>query len=97
MDDTMSDTLETLAEIETALKTVQRILDALTSRGDDEAAFDLARAQFSSSLRTSWPGSLSGLIRPLEGVAANQALKLTEEERADLAKAIAGLRHACNV
>ena len=36
----MSDTLETLAEIEAALKTVQRILDALTSRGDDEVAFD---------------------------------------------------------
>ena len=88
---------DTLAEIEAALKTVQRILDALTSRGDDEAAFDLARAQYSSSLRTSWPGSLSSLIRPLEAVAANQSLKLTEEERSDLALAIDGLRHACDV
>lgn len=87
---------DTLAEIEAALKTVQSILDALTSRGDDEAAFDLARAQYSSSLRTSWPSSLSGLIRPLEAVAANQSLKLTEEERGDLAKAVDSLRRACD-
>lgn len=87
---------DTLAEIEAALGTVQRILDALTSRGDDQAAFDLARAQYSSSLRTSWPGGLSGLIRPLEAVAANQSLKLTEDERNDLAKAIDGLRRACD-
>jgi hypothetical protein len=40
---------------------------------------------------------LSGLITPLEAVAANHSVKLTEEERADLAKAIAALRHACNV
>ncbi len=87
---------DTLAEIEAALGTVQRILDALTSRGDDQAAFDLARAQYSSSLRTSWPGSLSGLIRPLEAVRANPSLKLTEDERNDLAKAIDGLRRACD-
>jgi hypothetical protein len=87
---------DTLAEIEAALATVQRILDALTSRGDDEAAFDLARAQYSSSLRTSWPGSLSSLIRPLQTVADNKALKLTDEERADLGKAIDSLRRATN-
>jgi hypothetical protein len=87
---------DTLAEIEASLKTVQSILDALTSRGEDQAAFDLARAQYSSSLRTSWPGSLSGLLRPLEAVAANQSLKLTEEERSDLAKAIDALRRACD-
>jgi hypothetical protein len=87
---------DTLAELEAALKTVQRTLDAMMSRGDDQAAFDLARAQFSTSLRTSWPGSLSGLIRPLESVAANQSLKLNEEERSDLAQAIAAIRRACD-
>jgi hypothetical protein len=92
----MSDNLAILAEIEAALATVQRVLDALTSRGDDEAAFDLARAQYSSSLRTSWPGSLSGLIKPLQAVAANKALKLNDEERGDLAKAIESLKRACN-
>jgi hypothetical protein len=87
---------DTLADIEAALTTVQRVLDALTSRGDNEAAFDLARAQYAASLRTSWPSNLSSLIQPLEIVAANQALKLTDEERNDLGKAVASLRRACN-
>jgi hypothetical protein len=87
---------DTLAEVELALATVQRILDALTTRGDNEAAFDLAKAQYSASIRTSWPSNLSSLIRPLEAVGANQALKLTAEERTHIGEAVAILKRACD-
>jgi hypothetical protein len=87
---------DTLAEVEQALATVQRVLDALTSRGDNEAAFDLAKAQYSASIRTSWPSNLSSLIRPLEAVGANTALKLTDQERTDVSEAVAILKRACN-
>ena len=87
---------DTLAEVETALTIVKRVLDALTTRGDNEAAFDLAKAQYSASIRTSWPSNLSSLIRPLEAVGANQSLKLTPEERTDVTKAVDVLRRACN-
>jgi len=87
---------ETLAEVEQALATVQRVLDALTTRGDNEAAFDLAKAQYSASIRTSWPSNLSSLIRPLEAVGANTALKLTDEERTHVDEAVAILKRACN-
>jgi hypothetical protein len=87
---------ETLAEVEQALATVQRVLDALTTRGDNEAAFDLAKAQYSASIRTSWPSNLSSLIRPLEAVGANTALKLTDEERTEVGKAVDVLKRACN-
>src|SRR6266581_9047484 len=71
---------DTLAEVEGALAVVQRVHDALTTRGNDQAAFDLAKAQYSASIRTSWPGNLSSLIRPLEAVGDNEELKLTPEE-----------------
>jgi hypothetical protein len=87
---------DTLAEVEAALATVKHVLDALTTRGDDEAAFDLAKAQYAASIRTSWPSNLSTLINPLEAVGLNQALKLTVEERADVAKAVEVLRRACD-
>jgi hypothetical protein len=87
---------ETLAEVEQALATVQRVLDALTMRGDNEAAFDLAKAQYSASIRTSWPSNLSSLIEPLEAVGANATLKLTAEERTDVGDAVAILKRACN-
>ena len=87
---------ETLAEVEQALATVQRVLDALTTRGDNEAAFDLAKAQYSASIRTSWPSNLSSLINPLEAVGANPALKLTAEERKNVGEAVAILKRACN-
>jgi hypothetical protein len=87
---------DTLAEVEQALATVQRVLDALTTRGDNEAAFDLAKAQYSASIRTSWPSNLSSLITPLEAVGANTALKLTDEERTDVSRAVSILKRACN-
>jgi ferric-dicitrate binding protein FerR (iron transport regulator) len=79
-------------DIEAALATVQKTLDRLTAAGHDEAAFDLARAQFSASMRSSWPGNLSTLVGSLEAVAANATLKLTEEQRAELRTAIETLR-----
>jgi hypothetical protein len=87
---------DTLAEVERALATVQRVLDVLTTRGDNQAAFDLAKAQFSASIRTSWPGNLSQLIRPLESVVTDDALNLTPEERNDVRKAVEVLRRACD-
>jgi len=86
---------DTLVEVEEALATVKRVLDALTTRGDHEAAFDLAKAQYSASIRTSWPGNLASLIRPLEDVGANEALKLTPDERRDVTRAVEILRRAC--
>jgi len=87
---------DTLAEVEGALAVVQRVLDALTTRGNDQAAFDLAKAQYSASIRTSWPGNLSSLIRPLEAVGANDDLKLTPEERGDITHAVEVLRRVCD-
>lgn len=86
---------DVFAQIESALGTVKRVLDALTARGDDEAAFELAKAQYAASLRTSWPSNLPSLIGPLESVAGNHALKLTDEERQDLGGAIDALRRIC--
>jgi hypothetical protein len=86
----------TVAEIEEALATVKHVLDALTTRGNDEAAFDLAKAQYSASVRTSWPSNLSSLIRPLVAVGSNASMKLTDEERAAVRQAIAILKRACN-
>jgi transcriptional regulator of acetoin/glycerol metabolism len=81
-----------LPEIEAALATVQSTLDQLTQRGHDEAAFELARAQYSASIRSSWPGNLSSLVGVLEKILANGTLKLTEEERARLARAADAFR-----
>lgn len=83
-------------QIHEALATVRRILDALTARGDDQAAFDLARAQFAVSIRTSWPGNLSTLVLPLEKVAGDPELKLSEDERDELRAAANVLRAAGN-
>ncbi len=82
----------TFADIEAALATVQKTLDRLTAAGHDETAFDLARAQFGASMRSSWPGNLSTLCGSLEAVALNTALRLTDDDRADLTRAIEILR-----
>jgi hypothetical protein len=81
-----------LSDIEAALATVQRTLDRLTTLGRDEAAFAVARAQFSASIRSSWPGNLSTLVTSLEGVASDPTSGLSGAERADLALAIDTLR-----
>jgi hypothetical protein len=84
----------TLSAIEEALKIVQQTLDLLTSRKDDEAAFEVARAQYSASIRDSWPNNLSSLIKALDKVQSNPASKLDEPERARVARAIELLRGA---
>jgi len=88
--------LESLAAIESALATVQKLLDALNSRGDNEAAYELARAQFQASIRSSWPGNLGGLTKVLQATASNAALKLSEAEREQALQAAAVLRDAVN-
>lgn len=84
--------IDTLAEIQEALAVVERTLDALTSRGDDTAAFELSKAHFNARIRTSWPASLAPLVTGLERVRADDGLKLTETERADLSLAITVFR-----
>ncbi len=79
--------LESLARIEAALATVQKTIDALSSRGDAEAAFELARMQFTTSIRDSWPANLGSLAASLEKIAADDALHLQPEERAELREA----------
>jgi hypothetical protein len=85
---------ETLAAIEQALGTVQRTLDALTARGEHETAFKIAKAQFSASIRTSWPANLAPLLALLDGLAKAEGGPLTADERAALVKACAALRSA---
>jgi hypothetical protein len=80
--------LESLAAIEAALAIVQKTLDTLSERGDHEAAYELARAQFTASLRASWPGNLSGLVKSLGGIAADASLHLNDDERAEVRKAL---------
>ena len=78
-------------EIETALAAVKATLDRLTSRGHDEAAFDLARAQFATSMRSSWPANLSTLVGALQRVVDDASLKLDDAERGELRGAVATL------
>jgi len=79
---------ESLARIEAALAIVQKTIDALSSRGDDEAAFDLARLQFTTSIRDSWPANLGKLVGSLERIASDDKLHLQPEERAQLREAV---------
>jgi len=76
-----------LAEITEALTAVERTLDALTSRGHDQAAFDLSKAHFGARVRASWPASLAPLVIALERVRDDETLKLSPEERATVASA----------
>jgi hypothetical protein len=85
---------DTFAEIQACLATVQRTIDALNERGDNEAAVDLAKAQYSASIRTSWPANLAGLATILDRLSADETLKLTAEERAATKDAAAKLRES---
>jgi hypothetical protein len=75
-----------------ALQTVQALLDRLTARGQHQAAFDIARAQFSASMRASWPANLSGLAAAIEKAIADEGSALTEAERQELQGAVAVLK-----
>lgn len=84
----------TLAEIEAALATVQSTLDLLSTRGEHEAAFEIARAQYVASIRASWPQNLGALIAALDHVQADPSSKLDEQERARIRVAVTALRRA---
>ena len=85
---------ETLARIEAALQTVQSTLDALTARGAHETAFAIAKAQYTASIRSSWPANLAPLLALLEGLVTDDAPQLTPAEKASLKHACATLRSA---
>jgi hypothetical protein len=88
----MSVMTDAFAQIQACLATVQSTIDALNERGDNEAAFDLAKAQYSASIRTSWPANLAGLATILERLSADEGLKLTAEERRAAKDAASTLR-----
>ena len=81
-----------VAQIELALATVQRTLDLLTTRGHDEAAYEIAKLQFSANMRASWPGNLGPLASCLERIAGDMGLSLTEADRTAARDAGAVLR-----
>ena len=83
---------DTLARIEAALAAVQRTLDALTARGCTEAAFEIARLQFASSIRASWPGNLLPLADALEGLRTREGVTLSADELREATEAAASLR-----
>ena len=80
--------------VDEALVTVQRALDRLTALGHHAAAFDIARAQFSASVRASWPANLSGVAEAIDAVLADADIALSAEDRAELCRAVEVLRSA---
>jgi hypothetical protein len=80
------------AAVEGALATVQRVLDALTARGQHDAAYEIARAQFAASVRASWPANLSGVAQAIERALGDPAVAIPDEERDALRRAADVLR-----
>jgi hypothetical protein len=78
--------------LDEALATVRRTLDRLTERGQDEAAFHIARAQFAASIRSSWPANLSALVRAIDEFLENAGDALSAEEKVELGRATEVLR-----
>jgi streptomycin 6-kinase len=78
---------DAINEVEAALATVQRTLDALTERGHHEQAFSIAKLQFSASMRASWPGNLVPLAAKMDSLATDTTVTLSDDERADIARA----------
>jgi hypothetical protein len=83
-------------EIDRALDIVRKTLDRLLSRGQENAAFEVARAQFRASVRASWPGNLSSLAALLVEVERDTATRLDEAERAELRRALEVLGRAAH-
>jgi hypothetical protein len=75
-----------------ALSKVQKMLDRLTARGQHAAAFEIARAQFSASVRSSWPANLSAVASAIDKAIADGGSALTDEERQELREAADVLR-----
>jgi hypothetical protein len=87
---------DTTARIEDCLTTVQKILEALTARADHRTAFDLAKAQYAASIRTSWPANLVSLTDVLEQIASDDKAMIEPAERDEIREAVATLRAICN-
>ena len=79
-------------EVSKALSVVQSLLDRLTARGQHAAAFEIARAQFSASVRASWPSNLSAVAAAIDKAIADGGAALTDTERDELRRAADVLR-----
>ncbi|HEY8039400.1 MAG TPA: hypothetical protein VIF15_06380 [Polyangiaceae bacterium] len=88
----MAADLKAIEQVERALATIQTLLDRLTSRGQHQAAFEIARAQFAASVRASWPANLSAISTAIDQALADAGLSLTDDERAELRGAADVLR-----
>lgn len=75
-----------------ALTKVQALLDRLTAEGKHKEAFAIARAQFSASVRASWPANLSAVAMAIEKALTDAGDSLTEADRAELRGAAETLR-----
>ncbi len=78
--------------IDGALAAVRRTLDRLTARGLIEPAFEIARAQFSASIRASWPANLAQVATAIDLALSNTELGLSDDERDELRRAAQTLR-----
>ena len=83
---------EGAGSVDEALGVVQRMLDRLTQRGQHDAAFEIARAQFAASMRASWPANLSSIAKAIDAALAEGKLDLDEKERSELRRAAELLR-----
>jgi hypothetical protein len=76
-----------------ALTKVQALLDRLTAQGKHKEAFAIARAQFSASVRASWPANLTAVAAAIDKALAEAGDSLTDEDRAELRSAADTLRN----
>jgi hypothetical protein len=79
-------------EIESALATVQRTLDRLTTTGQHQPAFDIARAQFAASVRASWPANVTAIAAAIDRALGQDGLTLSDSDRDELRRAADVLR-----
>jgi hypothetical protein len=80
------------AAVEAALATVRRVLDGLTASGQHRPAFDIARAQFSASVRASWPSNLSAVAHAIDRALADTGVTIPQQDRQALEEAATVLR-----
>jgi hypothetical protein len=75
-----------------ALGRVQALLDKLTASGRHATAFEIARAQFSASMRASWPSNLVAIASAIDKAIETAGDAITDDERRELESAAASLR-----
>jgi len=81
-----------VSAVDAALATLQRVLDDLTARGQHDAAFQIARAQFSASVRASWPGNLAAVASAIDRALDDPAVAIPAQDRDELRRAADVLR-----